>query len=132
MGGCWAIFWLPRLTFATGAAFPANDCLGWIPLMALPAPTVCLPVERPRTLSLEGGVIVTLSSRSPTSPFGGKLTYSINWVCGRSPSGVLKYCAMNDARLNFAEPMLWTFPPVPTLRTLTVTSLSSHCRFLFP
>jgi hypothetical protein len=57
-------------------------------------------------LSFEGGVIVTLSSRSPTSPFGGKLTYSINWVCGWSPSAVLKYCAMKAARLNFPEPML--------------------------
>ena len=82
-----------------------NDCLGCIPLVALPEVTVYLPVERPRTLSFEGGVIVTFSSRSPTRPFGGKLTYSINWVCGRSPSWVLKYCAMKAARLNLPEPM---------------------------
>ena len=83
-----------------------NDCLGCTPLVALPTFTVYLPVERPRTLSFEGGVIVTFSSKSPTSPLGGKLTYSINCVCGRSPSGVLKYCAMKLARLIFPVPML--------------------------
>ena len=83
-------------------------------------------------MSFDGGVMVTFNCRSPTSPFGGKLTHSINWVCGKSPSGVLKYCSMKDARLNFAEPMLKTFPPVPTLMTLTVISLYSHLLFLFP